>query len=321
MSLTPAKIRDLNNYVDTKLDAARAASALASPPRWNTIARKASPGVGSASYVGMDDVPEIGKRGARGYTFAELSSKVYTLESESYGNGLRIKAADVADDRIGVYAPRIALLGRRMEIFPDRGIFRFLMEGDQSTLDNVDTTWIDGQPLFSASHKINVNKVVGAGTYSNLKTSQALTADNFQESYADFMAIPDSEGVPLNIEPNVLVLPPQLAKSGYDIVQALVISNSSNMLSNAARAERGQMPIRVVVSAYLSADAGIWYLGYSDGADLSPLLWQETDPLTLVPRLEPTSSNVFYRDEYEWLVKGRSAFGISEPRLIMRNEA
>jgi phage major head subunit gpT-like protein len=286
--------------------------------RYGSVAAKIMADDGTGLYAAMDDLAPLTKKQAGSYQFDKASSFVYSLESDYFGIGLRMAIKDVRDDKLGIYATRADALGRRQAKFPDDEIFSLLKEGDTATYQGRSITWIDGQNFFSTTH--NMPNDVGV-TFSNLITGSALTAANFQTAYARLMTFPDSKNKKLGLTPNKLIVAPANMKAGADILLAPTIAAGGyNVQSNEALQRMGLPMIELVVVPELAGDDGIWYLAAVEG-DMAPMIYQVTEEIILQSKTAPTDDNVFYNDEFHWLLKGRVQFGWGDPRRIVRSEA
>jgi phage major head subunit gpT-like protein len=315
MAATPAKIRQVDAEVRTRVEAGRKRTST----NHQLVARTVTGGVGRGLYPAMDDLPHIQEKNQSGYKEAEPSSTVYELNSKDVGLILKMRKNDVDDDKWGVYAPKMQALGARIAQFPDRGIFRLLKEGDQTTLNGKSILWVDGLSFFNDSHKVNVNDA-SLGTFDNKLAGTALSDSNLAIAIQKFLELPDTQGEKLDIFPNRLIVPPKLEHTAATLVQARTVSTGGeNMLSNDALRGRRRNPIEVVVSAELAGDDAIWYLAYQEG-EVAPLLYQETEALHIISKISESDDNVAYDREYHWIVQGRAEFGWGDPRLIIRCE-
>lgn len=323
MALTPAKIRNVNAIIDTMFMQARQNV----PTNWRSIVRKKKLAIGKGLYSGQDDVPAISRKGPDGYPFADVASKVYELNSDYFGSGLKMLAAHARDDLYGIYDKKIMLLGRRIERFPDEVSFNLLKEGDQTAFQGRNIKWIDNLAFFHATHLLNVNDAA-KGTFKNLYTATALTPANFAIIYAKLMEMADTEGKKMGLVPNRLIVPPALWKTAADILEAPTISTGGyNVEANEALTKMGKSKVEIVVEPELAGDDGIWYLAAvegsgADGVAAGPLIWQETEQIIIHPKIDPkTDDNLFFDDELLWLAKGASEFGWDDARRIIRCEA
>lgn len=312
---TAARIREVNATVDS---VGRNLAGKASN-QYKFIARTKAGGVGKVLYAAMDDVPVITKVGQAGYPVNDLSQqKVYTLDSDRWGNTLRISEDEIDDDLYDIFGPRIQKQQLRVINFPEEQIFKLLMNGHTAEYLGRNITWVDGLNFFANNHPINPSKL-GLGTYSNLLTL-ALDATNYVTAYVTLATMKDTEGEPLRIWPNRIIVPPQLENAATQLLWAQTVTTAGvNILSNDALAARGRPRVEIVVAHDLAAEPTAWYLAYAEG-EMTPMVFQETKPQRLIPKLAPTDDNVYNLDSYEWRSKGRAQFGWGDPRLIIRSK-
>lgn len=317
-SLTPSKIRALNAFVETQVLAASKAVKL----NYEAFTVKVSQSVGKGLYAAMNDVSPILKKGqgslAGGYMLSDVASIVYELTSERFGSGLKISADDVADDLHGIYAPKAEMLGRRMAQFPQLGAYELLKEGDQTTLNSRDITSVDGLAFFADAKYLNLRDASG-GTYDN-KLGLALNTTNFKTAYDALASRVDQFGKPMGLQPNLLIVPPVLMPAAAEVVYSpTVAAGGWNTYGNEMLSKFGMQQINIIVAPELAGDPAIWYLAAVEGSQ-KPIIYQETEPLRLIPKTSDTDDNAFFDDELIWLVKGRCQFGFGDPRRIIRSE-
>lgn len=312
---TAQRIREVNATVNS---IARSVEGRASA-QYKFIARTSTGGIGKVLYAAMDDVPTVGPKTAEGYPKNDLSQqKPYELNSDYWGTTLRISEAEIDDDLYNIFGPRAQKIALRITNFPEEQTFKLLKQGINNTYLNRDIKWVDGLAFFHAAHTINPSKP-SLGTYSNLLTL-ALDATNWVTAYTRLATMLDTEGEPLRIWPNRIIVPPQLENAAVQILWAQTVTTAGvNILSNQALAARGRPTVEIVVAHDLADEPTAWYVAYADG-EMMPMIFQETKPLRLIPRLSPTDDNVYDNDEYEWRAKGRAQFGWGDPRLIVRSK-
>jgi len=318
MALTPSQVRAVNTFVDTTVLAAQKSVKL----NYEAFTQKVSQSVGRGLYAAMNDVSPILKKGqgamGGGYALSDVASIVYELTSERFGSGLKISADDIADDLHGIYAPKAELLGRRMAQFPQLGAYELLKEGDQDTLNGRSILSVDGQSFFNDTKYLNLRDASG-GTYDN-KLALALNTTNFKTVYAALAARVDQFGKPMNLQPNVLIVPPVLMTAAAEVVYSPTVSGGGwNIYGNEMLSKFGMAPINIIVAPELNGDDAIWYLAAVEGSQ-KPIIYQETEALRLINKVSDTDDNSFVDDELIWLVKGRMQFGFGDPRRIIRSE-
>ena len=76
-----------------------------------------------------------------------LTASDYTIKNKSFELTVGVDRDDVEDDKLGLYTPSIQMLAQSAAAHPDELIFDLLTSGFSAKC-------FDGQPFFSASHKI-----------------------------------------------------------------------------------------------------------------------------------------------------------------------
>ena len=289
--ITPAALRAAAVQVLTRIDQAR--SKVSS--NWAKIAKKITSTGRSTLHSRMVDINQVERKGA-GYKFGTLSSMAYEVVNDDWGLGIGIGVNDIKDDLLGLYDERLDLLAKRIEQFPDDGIFALLRAG-------LTELCIDGQAFFSDTHYADPKNITTANTFDN-KLALTLDATNYNTAYQKMLEFPDGKGRPMGLIPTHLVVPPALRKTAKDIIQASTISTGGENVN------KGE--VEVIVEPLLSADATTWYLLSCDAG--MPFFVQEREALTTYVKNLPTDDNVFLDDEVLILTKGRGEFGYGIPQ-------
>lgn len=316
-TLIDTKIRNLQVLVDSEIMNGRRMVR----PNWEAVAVKKTQAQTTGLYAWMNDIPLIQRKTANGYVRSGVSTQAFTLSSEEQGLFLEMKKSDFRDAAasgdLGKITDMATAFGRRIEEFPQDGVFGLLKEGDQSTLNGRSILAYDGLSFFNDSHYTNGRSSAG-GTYDNNLTSTALSATNFAAAEAALALLPDNRGKALNQPVTHLIVPPQLATTGADILYARTVSTGGvNSNSNAERAARGLAPVELVVAPELGGDATTWYV-CSRSMGRAPIIYQETEPLMVIPLIEETMPHVLYDNLYIWACKGECVFGFGDPRTTIR---
>jgi len=175
-----------------------------------------------------------------------------------------------------------------------------------AALENGTTnTSFDGVAFFSASHP----SLSGSGTQSNFVSGgTALNAANFAAQKAAMRRLVGYDGDPLGINPNVLIVPPELEDTANTIVTAAFGA------SGATNIQRGQA--RVMVIERLS-DTNDWYL-MDSSLPIKPFLFQNRKSPEFVSKINMNDDNVFWNKEYVWGADARAAAGYGPWWLIRK---
>ncbi len=312
-TLTPSQIRSINTFVDTGIMSGRKSVV----PNWGAAAKHVTQATGTGTYAWMYDIPNIVKKQLPGYARSGVGSASFQVYSEEQGLFLEIKARDVRDDNVGVYQDLPAALGRRIAEFPQRNVWRLFKEGDQTSFESRSITAHDGLSFFNDSHYTDGRSSAG-GTYDNNLASTALSKTNFEVAYAALSNFPDSNGEIMGQKATHLIVPPQLAITGADILLAMTISTGGeNTSSSSFMVKRGNPPVELVVVPELSGDSTTWYLScMADGR--APMIFQETEPISILALTDPRDPNMVNDDMLVWAAKGEAGFAFADPRCAIR---
>jgi phage major head subunit gpT-like protein len=217
-----------------------------------------------------------------------LASTAYQLANKKFEYTLGVARDEIEDDRLGLYAARFELMGFQVKKWPDQLAKEALQAGATATT-------FDGSPFFSASHNLNA-----AGNQSNNFTATPLNAANYDTVRTAMMSYTDSSGEMLGVNPRLLVVPPQLAKTAMDIVSAQFLAGgATNVLAGSAE---------VLVIPELGNQPTTWYL-MDDSMPIKPLVFQQRQAPEFAQQTDPNSDAVFHQDMYYFGVRARGAVG------------
>lgn len=238
------------------------------------------------TYAWLGDIPGmrewIGDR-----EIQNLSGSSYVIKNKSFELTVGIPRDAVEDDKIGLYTPSIQMLGQSAALHPDELSFALLSSGFTEKC-------YDGEPFFSASHKI------GKKTISNKGTAK-LTLTAYVAARAAIMSITNSKGRALGLVPDLLVVPPALEKDARDILVADFINGTKNTMQGTAKP---------LVAPQLAGNDTAWYL-LCTSRPIRPLIYQERKKAKFVPKTNETDDNVFLQNKYLYGVdyRGNVGFG------------
>ncbi|MFN3440952.1 MAG: Mu-like prophage major head subunit gpT family protein [Rhizobium rosettiformans] len=98
------------------------------------------------TYGWLGDIPKlrewIGDRHVKG-----LESKGYSIKNRKFEATIGVKRDDIDDDRLGIYAPRIEMLGQSAAQHPDEIVFELINSA-------ASTGCYDGQNFFDVDHPV-----------------------------------------------------------------------------------------------------------------------------------------------------------------------
>lgn len=285
--ITPAALTALN----TSFTAIYQRGYQAANPWYTQIATEVPSNTRSNTYGWMAKVPLlrewIGPR-----VLQNISSHVYTLTNRSYELTIVVDKEDWADENLGVYTPVFEQMGSAARKTPDR-LLRDMIQANGASFDGV--------PFFDPNHPLDP-----AGVQSNT-FGLALTAANYDTVRSTMFGFRGEDGQPLEVMPNLMVVPPQLEMTAKRIVNADLIANAAG---TAAETNVMQGSATVLVLPELANQATRWYL-FDVARPIKPFVWQQREPFTLVRKDAPTDDNIFFDRELIWGVDGRGAAGFA----------
>jgi phage major head subunit gpT-like protein len=226
-----------------------------------------------------------------------LNTHAYQLENEPYELTVGVDRDDIEDDQLGVYNPLFEELGRNSQKWPDQTLKTALQAGTTNL-------GFDGVAFFASTHPLNP-----AGNQANNFTGTALSATNFATVRAAMAGFTGEDGEPLGVNPDTLIVPPQLADTANTIVTAEFGA------SGATNIQRGQA--KVVVVPELANAATTWYLADNSNA-IKGLVWQLRKAPEFVSKTELTDDNVFFQKQFVWGVDARGVAGYGPWFLMSR---
>ena len=226
-----------------------------------------------------------------------LNTHAYQLENEPYELTVGVDRDDIEDDQLGVYNPLFEELGRNAQKWPDQTLKTALQAGTTNL-------GFDGVAFFASTHPLNP-----AGNQANTFTSTALSAANFATVRAAMMGFTGEDGEPLGVNPDTLIVPPQLGDT------ALTILSAEFGASGATNIQKGQA--KVVIVPELANQATTWYLADTSNA-IKGLVWQLRKAPEFVTKTALTDDNVFFEKQFIWGVDARGVAGYGPWFLMSR---
>jgi phage major head subunit gpT-like protein len=165
----------------------------------------------------------------------------------------------------------------------------------------------DGKVLFAIDHPTTGGDVTmrlptgTPATQSNFDTTTPLPWDYYVAARAKMMSYLAEDGKPLNIDPDLLVVPPQLQGIAKNILEADMIANAATGLagSNIVQAQNNTFKgtARLFIDPNLATMPQSWFLADTRKA-ISPLVWGQLEAPIFTYLIDPKSPNVFFERKY-----------------------
>lgn len=249
----------------------------------------------------LDRIPQLRKwKGNRSINNVIAHARV--IEAEPYENTVALSKWDVKDDQLGLFNATVQMLGQSAKKWPDNLLANFLFTEAATVLG------YDGVPVFSTAHPLQGGVDGGlTGTQSNLSVSTALTLANYIAVREAMMARKGADGAPLVVEPDVLMVPPQLWGEAKKILESDVIAlAASTATSNAGETNVWKNTARIIVNPWLSNMPNNWWL-LDTRAAVKPFAFFQLDAPSFTYLTSPTDPNVFNLAEFLYGVEARGA--------------
>lgn len=264
---------------------------------WQKIAMEV-PSTGSQNdYAWLENFPKM-RRWVGDKVMKALKAGKYVLVNEDFEATVSVKRNHIDDDNLGIYSPQAQNAGFSAKQWPDE----LVME----KVNGVFTTeCFDGQYYCDTDHPV-IDPATGAPASVSNKGTAALSCATLAAAQASFGAartamkkFKDDEGRPLNIKPNVLLVPPALEDT------AMVLKNNERLEDGKQNPYKGTF--EVVVDARLTSDTA-WFL-LDTTKPIKPFIYQPRKKPVFVQQTDMNADDVFKRGEFNFGTEARGAAG------------
>jgi phage major head subunit gpT-like protein len=230
-----------------------------------------------------------------------LSVHSMSIEDKVFESTISVDRRAIEDDQLDLIRLRVRELANRVAHHRHQMVVQLLLNGTE-------TVGYDGAPLLSASHAIR------GASFSNLSQSQ-LGDYSLKQATSQMMSIPDTEGVPLGIVPDVLLVGPMNMWTALQLVESDT-SMTANGVSNVFKGR-----LKVIVSPFIAGNQ--WYLLDTKRPMRSVILQQRSDvPVEFSAMDRSTGSeSAFMRDRYFYGVRARYNVGPGLWQTVFGSEA
>lgn len=266
-------------------------------PVWTDIAMKVTSTSGSNDYKWLSRFPKM-QRWVGDKKLKALEAFKYVITNEDFEATVEVDRNDIEDDEIGFYSTQAQSAGASSAELPDELVF----EAVNGAFTNI---CFDGQFFCDVDHPVK-NPVTGLVESVSNKSAVALSAASLAAAQASLGAaktamgkFKDDEGRPLNVTPNVLLVP-------------VALEETANLLYTAKEFAPG-VPnpyvgkYKPVASPRLTSDTA-WFL-LDTTKVVKPFVYQERKAPVFVSQTDMQSDDVFTRKKYKFGAEARAAAG------------
>jgi phage major head subunit gpT-like protein len=266
-------------------------------PLWPQIAMKVTSTSGSNNYKWLSKFPKM-QRWVGDKKIKSLEAFKYVVENEDFEATVEVDRNDIDDDELGIYSTQAQGAGESSAELPDELVF----EAVNGVFTGV---CFDGQFMCDTDHPVK-NPATGVAESVSNKSAVVLSAATQAAAIASIGAaatamgsFKDDEGRPLNVTPNVLLVP-------------VALRDVANTLYTADRLEDGKVNLykgqfKPVVSPRITV-ATQWFL-LDTTKVIKPFIYQERKAPVFVSQTDPQSDDVFMRKSFKFGAEARAAAG------------
>lgn len=222
----------------------------------------------------------------------KLAEYDYVIRNKDYAATIEVRRNDIEDDQLGIYKPQAQSAAWSAKQHPDELIFDAVNKAFTEKC-------YDGKPLISTDHK------VGKITFSN-KGKKKLSIESYAKAQASYgaartamMKVKDESGRPLNVKPNLLLVPAALE----DVANALMTTD--RLEDGKPNPYKGSA--KVQVSARLTDD-NAWFL-LDTSKPVKSFVYQSRKKPVFVQQTNTDAPNVFMEGVFYFGVEARGAAG------------
>jgi phage major head subunit gpT-like protein len=307
--LTPATLQSRWDAATLSFNTLFQQTLLATKPQHGRVATTLPSNSREEAYPWLDRIPKMRKWvGERRVN--DLAARMQVLVNEKYEDTVKLLRTDLEDDKIGLYTPLIQEVARQSAMLPETLVAEAVIAGTSAVV-------YDGQFFFDTDHPVNMDDASitgpsGAATQANLLTTHPLSTDNLADAIQTMQAWVGADGLPLEITPDLLVVPPQLRFLGARLLQAELIGADITLSGPthgaAAQSNILKGSLDLFVWPRLAVDPTSYYVLCTTSA-VKPFIFQERIAPQFTYLTKPEDQNVFLRDEYLYGVRARCAAG------------
>ncbi|WP_315383515.1 Mu-like prophage major head subunit gpT family protein [Microvirgula aerodenitrificans] len=260
------------------------------PSQWQQVAMLVPSTGRQNDYAWLSRFPRmhrwIGEKAVKA-----LEASKYTVVNDDFEATVEVDRNDIEDDQLGIYKPQAEMAGFSAAQLPDEIVFELVNRGFVEAC-------YDGQYFFDTDHPVAGKSVTNKGTKKLSIASLAAAQASYGAARAAMKSMKDDEGRPLNITPDVLLVPPALEDVANLLMTAERFGNDQNPYKGTAK---------VVVAPWLISDTA-WFL-LDTTKPVKPFIYQERKKPAFVEQTDPQADDVFNRKKYKFGAEARVSGG------------
>lgn len=263
----------------------------AAPSTWQQIAMEVPSTSGQTDYSWLSNFPQM-RRWIGAKHVKALEAYKYTIVNEDFEATVEVDRNHIEDDQVGIYAPQAQSAGYSSAQLPDELVYEAV---------NLSFTrrCFDGQYFFDTDHPVGDTVVSNKMTKALSAATRAAADASYGAARLAMRKFKDEEGRPLNITPNVLLVPPALEAT------AKILLNNPKLEDDTPNPYQGTATL--VVDARLTSDTQ-WFL-LDTTRPVKPFIYQPRKRPEFVQQTDMNSPDVFNLKKYKFGAEARAASG------------
>jgi phage major head subunit gpT-like protein len=262
----------------------------AAPSQWAKVAMKVPSGSSQNDYKWLSAFPKM-RKWIGDKHIKNLAAFSYTIVNDDWEATIEVDRNHIEDDTLGIYGPQAQMAGFSAAQLPDEIVF--------ALLDGAFTNkCYDGKAFFADDHPVGDSAVDNKGTAALKADSLANAAASYGAARTALRKMKDDEGRPLDVDPNLLVVPPALGDTAQILLTADKFGDDPNPYRGTAE---------IVVSPWLTSDTA-WFL-LDTRKPVKPLIYQERKAPVFVQQVGMDNDDVFNRRVFKYGAEARAAGG------------
>ncbi len=273
------------------------------------------------THVWMDRIPAL-RQWIGDRIIAGVSLRSYSLPNLPFERTIGLDEFKVRDNKINAFSPTVQALAEQSKKWGDTLFF-----GTQSGAANTGAivagasfTTYDGVAFWSASHPVDPDAGASGplGSQSNLATAAPLTSANYFVGRSTMRGYLGADGLPLNVNPSLLMVPTDLEAAAIQIVQTQWTAPSAALGQNAAaqvqqNAMYGTADLLVVpdmgIITEIGGNSGNPWILMDPTGPVKPFLFQLREAPEFFFDVSPNSPSIVSRHQILAGVRTRGAGG------------
>lgn len=261
------------------------------------------------SVAGVEEYNTMAQHGKPvANTFGDYAS----FRVKDFAKILAIKKEDIEDDDLNQHVDVLRDLTQSAIRLPQKLLEEMLNNGETVLA-------MDGANLFANTH--DPGSGLAADNYDNLFAGSGTSLANVQTDI-DIVRVAMSEYKAANSVKRGLVADMAVIPAQLDLTFKQILKNAWNPLDDkhTENVFQGLLQKGVEIGTYLD-DVNDWYMTASNTATQKSIKWivkKGYDPAIMVAKTNLTDDNVFYMDEFHWLVETHSAMIAGCPAYIAK---